>query len=69
MGCYSFQLAAEYLVENLSVHNACECLQVAVTYSNVELLGATLRFIEEHTEVTQAVYIVCNYSFCERDKT
>ncbi|XP_071177499.1 BTB/POZ domain-containing protein 19-like [Mytilus edulis] len=44
------KLAALYLVENLSVHNACECLQVAVTYSNIELLGATLRFIEEHTE-------------------
>lgn len=44
------KLAAEYLVENLSVHSACECLQVAVTYSNIELLGATLRFIEEHTE-------------------
>ncbi|CAC5372199.1 unnamed protein product [Mytilus coruscus] len=44
------KLAALYLVENLSVHNACECLQVAVTYSNMELLGATLRFIEEHTE-------------------
>lgn len=44
------RLASEYLVENLSIQNAPECLQAAVTYCQEELRDHTLAFIDEHTE-------------------
>ena len=48
----SFQLCVEYLEENLSVQNACDCMQAAVTYSQDDLKDKTLIFIEQHTEVS-----------------
>ncbi|XP_060070404.1 BTB/POZ domain-containing protein 19-like [Ylistrum balloti] len=44
------RLASEYLVENLSVQNATECLQAAVTYGQDVLRNDTIVFIDEHTE-------------------
>lgn len=44
------KLCGDFLIDNLSVQNACECMQAAVTYSQQELKEHTLRYIEEHTE-------------------
>lgn len=44
------KLCADYLIDNLSVQNACDCMQAAVTYSQEDLKDHTLRYIEEHTE-------------------
>ena len=48
---FQFQLCVEYLEENLSVQNACDCMQAAVTYSQDDLKEKTLIYIEQHTEV------------------
>lgn len=44
------RLCVEYLEENLSVQNACDCMQAAVTYSQEELKEKVLLYIEQHTE-------------------
>lgn len=44
------RLCVEYLEENLSVQNACDCMQAAVTYSQDDLKEKTLIYIEQHTE-------------------
>ncbi|XP_033738145.1 BTB/POZ domain-containing protein 19-like [Pecten maximus] len=44
------RLSSEYLVENLSVQNAPECLQAAVTYNQDELREHIIVFIDEHTD-------------------
>ena len=48
---FYFQLCGDYLIDNLSVQNACECMQAAVAYSQQDLRDHALRYIEEHTEV------------------
>lgn len=44
------RLCCEYLEENLSVQNACDCMQAAVTYGQEELKEKCLIYIEQHTE-------------------
>ena len=46
-----FQLCDTYLEENLSVMNACDCMQASVTYSQSDLKEKVIIFIEQHTEV------------------
>ena len=45
------QLAGDYLIENLAVHNVCECLQASIVWTQDELKAASIKFIEQHTEV------------------
>ena len=54
---FQFQLCVEYLEENLSVQNACDCMQAAVTYSQDDLKEKTLIYIEQHTEV----WMTCSF--------
>lgn len=44
------RLCCEYLEENLSVQNACDCMQAAVTYGQEELKEKVIIYIEQHTE-------------------
>ncbi|KAL4236268.1 BTB/POZ domain-containing protein 19 [Mactra antiquata] len=44
------RLCCEYLEENLSVQNACDCMQAAVTYGQEELKEKVLIYCEQHTE-------------------
>ncbi|KAK3089745.1 hypothetical protein FSP39_006158 [Pinctada imbricata] len=44
------KLCGDYLIDNLSVQNACECMQAAVAYSQQDLRDHALRYIEEHTD-------------------
>lgn len=44
------RLCCEYLEENLSVQNACDCMQAAVTYGQEELKEKVIMYIEQHTE-------------------
>lgn len=52
------QLCCEYLEENLSVQNACDCMQAAVTYGQEELKEKVLIYIEQHTEVQYIIMTV-----------
>ncbi|XP_052778189.1 BTB/POZ domain-containing protein 19-like [Mya arenaria] len=44
------RLCCEYLEENLSIQNACDCMQAAVTYGQEDLKEKVLIYIEQHTE-------------------
>ncbi|VDI05218.1 Hypothetical predicted protein, partial [Mytilus galloprovincialis] len=44
-------LAGHYLIENLAVHNVCECLQASIVFAQNELKDACILYIDEHTEV------------------
>ncbi|XP_071167253.1 BTB/POZ domain-containing protein 19-like [Mytilus edulis] len=44
------KLAGHYLIENLAVHNVCECLQASIVFAQNELKDACILYIDEHTE-------------------
>ena len=54
-----FQLSVTYMLDNMSVNNACEAMQAAVTYGQDELREKTLAYIEQNTSVSSGAWCVC----------
>ncbi|CAH1773514.1 unnamed protein product [Owenia fusiformis] len=44
------KLCNQYLVENLSINNACDAMQAAVTYGQDDLRAESMCYIEENTQ-------------------
>lgn len=54
LSVFVFQLCSQYLIENLTVGNACDVLQAAVTYGQDDLKNKTVEFIELNTGVSRS---------------